>query len=213
MMLWKRFQKLLKQRNAALRGGAGLREIQAWHPELAETGEQLHRFRSEYLRELTAVFTSMSSVFPATQTGVVVSYQKGWREGVGYLESLNAAVAKDRDSGFTRSGPQRAELHFTLDEQPVGDRLSRGEQKVFITALQLAQAAHLHAETGKTSLFLLDDLGAELDVTNQRRVLELLVNISAQVFVTAIKEPISLNNDASSVRRFHVEHGILSEMV
>jgi DNA replication and repair protein RecF len=155
----------------------------------------------------------MSSVCPATQTGVVVSYQKGWREGVGYLESLNAAVAKDRDSGFTRSGPQRAELHFTLDEQPVGDRLSRGEQKVFITALQLAQAAHLHAETGKTSLFLLDDLGAELDVTNQRRVLELLVNISAQVFVTAIKEPISLNNDASSVRRFHVEHGILSEMV
>lgn len=213
IVLWKRFQKLLKQRNAALRTGAGLREIQAWHPELAETGEQLHRFRSEYLHALAAVFTSLTPEFAGTQAGVALSYQKGWRKDVSYLESLNDAVVKDRDSGYTRTGPQRAEVYFTIDDQTAEDRLSRGQQKVFITALQLAQAAYLHTETGKTSLFLLDDLGAELDITNQRIVLGLLASISAQIFVTAIEEPVSIDDDVGPVSRFHVEHGVLSEMV
>ncbi len=211
--LWKRFHKLLKQRNAALRAAATFREVRAWNSELAEAGEQLHRYRTDYLDGLLAVFSSISPQFSTTTTGVVASYEKGWRAEATYLEALQDSLEKDRESGYTRAGPQRAELKFTIDGRPAGEELSRGQQKVFITALQLAQAMHLHQASGKTSLFLLDDLGSELDIANQRGVLQLLSNIGAQVFVTAIEPPPLPGVGESVVRRFHVKHGLLSEMI
>jgi DNA replication and repair protein RecF len=213
MTLWKRFHKLLKQRNAALRAAAGLRDVRAWNPELAETGEQLHRARSDYLDGLLAVLSSVNPQFSSTTGCVAASYQKGWRAEATYLDALEDSLAKDRECGYTRAGPQRAELKFTIDGRAADEQLSRGQQKVFITALQLAQAMHLYQDTGKTSLFLLDDLGSELDLANQRGVLELLSNISAQVFVTAIDQPPLPGFDLGQIRRFHVKHGLLSEVV
>ena len=211
--LWKRFHKLLKQRNAALRSAASVREVRAWNRELAEAGEDLHRFRSVYLDSLLAVFSSVNLNFVTTAGGVTVSYRKGWRTDATYLETLEDSLTVDRDSGYTRAGPQRAELIFMIDGRAAGEQLSRGQQKVLITALQLAQATHLYQETGKISLFLLDDLGSELDMTNQRGVLQLLSTISAQAFVTAIAKP-ALPDDASDqIKWFHVKHGVLSEVV
>jgi DNA replication and repair protein RecF len=120
---------------------------------------------------------------------------------------------KDHQSGFTHSGPHRGELAVNIDGRPASDCLSRGQQKVFITALHLAQATVLHEQTGRCSLFLLDDLGSELDARNRDRVLELLLGIRAQVFVTAIEEPALPTQVSGDVRRFHVKHGSVSEVV
>jgi DNA replication and repair protein RecF len=213
MVLWKRFHKILKQRNAALRSSGSIREIKAWNPELAEAGEELHRYRNKYLDGLSAAFASVNHQFPITSEEVTVSYQKGWRNEASYLESLDAALAKDRESGFTRAGPQRAELDFRIDGKALSEQLSRGQQKIFITALQMTQAVYLYQETGKTSLFLLDDLGSELDSTNQRRALQLLSTIGAQVFATAIVEPALPDWASDQIKWFHVKHGVLSEVV
>ncbi len=93
------------------------------------------------------------------------------------------------------------------------ERLSRGQQKVYVVALQLAQATLLYKETGKTSLFLLDDLGAELDATNQAKVMGLLRAIEAQVFVTSINDVELKDLAIGKVKRFHVKHGNVTEML
>ena len=80
-------------------------------------------------------------------------------------------------------------------------------------ALQLAQATLLYKETGKTSLFLFDDLGAELDAGNQARVMKLLHAISAQVFVTSINHVELTDWPVEQIKRFHVEHGEVTEML
>lgn len=213
LTLWKRFNKLLKQRNSALRSTADLREIRAWTPDLAETGEALHRIRSDYLDSLLAVFSSVNPRFSTLSTGVIVSYQKGWRADATYLEALEELLPGDRECGYTRAGPQRAELKFTINGRAAAEQLSRGQQKVFITTLQLAQAKHLFLETGKTSLFLLDDVGSELDQANQQAVLSLLSTINAQVFVTAIEEPVLPEHGIDQIKRFHVKHGLFTEVV
>ncbi len=213
LRIWKRFNKALKQRNAALRTGAGARATQAWDTELAVAAERLHQDRKDYLDELKAALSAISPGFSISSDPIDIHYRKGWPRGAAYLETLSESLGKDQESGFTRAGPQRAELRFTVDGKPAQERLSRGQQKVFITTLHVAQAQRLYQETGHTSLFLLDDLGAELDSKNQQAILGLLGSIDAQVFVTAIEFPILPQRLGSLAKQFHVKHGLVSEVV
>jgi len=213
MSLSRRFGKLLKQRNAALRSGASRREIEAWNRDLAEAGESIDRHRRGYLEHLQTALSRICAGFPAITHPPVLGYRKGWSGDAGYEGALANGFEKDHQGGFTHSGPHRGELAVGIDGKPASDCLSRGQQKLLITALHLAQATVLHEQTGHCSLFLLDDLGSELDARNQDRVLELLLGIRAQVFVTAIEEPILPARVSGEVRRFHVEHGSVSEVV
>ncbi len=77
----------------------------------------------------------------------------------------------------------------------------------------LAQVRCQQARGAPMGAFLLDDLGSELDAKHQSRVLESLRQLDIQVFVSAIdKEPANLS-DWPGMKRFHVEHGEVQEVV
>jgi DNA replication and repair protein RecF len=81
--------------------------------------------------------------------------------------------------------------------------------------MKLAQAQLLKKEHNKQCLFLLDDMPAELDGPNRRRVCKLLEEQNQQVFLTCI-EPQQLDYNwvnKAGVRLFHVKHGIISAQV
>jgi DNA replication and repair protein RecF len=203
----------LKQRNAALRAGVSAREINAWDHELASRGEELHNFRQAYLRKLAEALKSVSRELLSLEEEMQLSYRKGWASQLSYIEALRVGLESDREQRYTRSGPQRAELAFLYQGRPTVETFSRGQQKLLVLALQVAQASLLRQETLRTSLFLMDDLGAELDEKNQQRVMRLLHSIEAQAFVTAIDDPGVSNWDMDSVSRFHVKHGSVSEVL
>jgi DNA replication and repair protein RecF len=211
--VWKRFQKLLKQRNAALRSGVTRKEIHAWDYELASSAEELHQFREHYMLNLADRVKRVSRELLDLSEDIQVSYRKGWASEMTYLKTLEVGLDRDREQKYTRSGPQRAELVFHYQNRPANEHLSRGQQKLFVLALQVAQASLLRQETEQTSLFLMDDLGAELDEENQQRVMRLLQTIEAQAFVTAIDDPGKSGWNMEVVRRFHVKHGFISEVL
>jgi DNA replication and repair protein RecF len=92
-----------------------------------------------------------------------------------------------------------------VDGMLAKDRVSRGQQKLLAASLLLAQT-QLRAEGGGTSTALLiDDPAAELDVDNLRRLLSLVVQIPAQLIVTALDES-RLGLDLAG-QAFHVEQG------
>jgi DNA replication and repair protein RecF len=65
--------------------------------------------------------------------------------------------------------------------------LSRGQLKLLICALKIAQGQLLEQEQGKRCVYLIDDLPAELDSDNRGRVCQLLLERGAQVFLTSIE--------------------------
>ncbi len=212
IQLWKRFNKLLKQRNAALRQGAAPGEIQAWNPDLAGVGEQLHQERKAYLHRLTQILDGTLSDalhLPA----VTIHYRKGWKDELSYLEVLNRGLSTDRESRFTRSGPQRAEMVFSCAGKPASQCLSRGQQKLYIAALQTAQSVLLYQATGKQGIFLFDDLGSELDAQNQRLCIAMLAEAPVQVFVTVIDSSSLSRLSREQAKWFHVKHGTVAEVV
>ena len=95
--------------------------------------------------------------------------------------------------------------------RPAVEVLSRGQQKLVVSALKLAQGRLLEEMNGRTCVYLIDDLPAELDGEHRRLFCQLLAGLECQVFVTCV-EPETLDRvwlPNTDVRMFHVEHGRL----
>jgi DNA replication and repair protein RecF len=205
-----RYQRLLKQRNAALKQPMGA-EFGAWSHELAEMGEDIARFRQSYLQSLLPTLAIVQEKLLPSSLPIELCYEAGWDMSLTLREALDRALRQDQRMGYTSKGPHRADLVMTLEGFPVGQVLSRGQQKLWIAALYLAQAAHLANFHGKQCLYLLDDLTSELDANNQQRLLGLLQEQGHQVFLTGV----TANSwqdfiPADDRKMFHVEQGTLT---
>jgi DNA replication and repair protein RecF len=210
---WQRYQRLLKQRNAALRARRSALEVKAWDQELANAGNELNAFRTAYVAELSAAGGPFLARLLEKRINLEMSYRSGWRSGLSFQEALAVSLDTDREQGFTRIGPHRADLELFCEGLPLAEQLSRGQQKLVVIGLQVLQAKLLRDSVGNSSLFLIDDLGAELDRANQFRVMGVLGDLRAQVFATAIEPPDMPGWDPDRVKRFHVKHGRVSSEV
>lgn len=69
---------------------------------------------------------------------------------------------RDKAIGYTVSGPQKADFRFKANGLPVEDVLSRGQLKLLMCALRLAQGEHLMIQKQRHCIFLIDDFASEL---------------------------------------------------
>lgn len=207
---WRRYDRTLGQRNAALRQGDE-RLAAACEGELAAAAVHLDAARREFLRELVPHWEAFLSRW-LPELNLAWRYRSGWREGSALSDRLRAGRAQELAAGYTLHGPHRADFRLSVDGVDAAHQLSRGQQKLVVMALRLAQLTLAAASGGGTPVVLLDDLGAELDSTNRRQVLEAVEAMPAQVFVTAIG-PEALAYRPEHARLFHVEQGRYAEVV
>lgn len=206
---WQSAKKCIKHRNTLLRRGKmHLDELIAWDGQLGALGEELHKSRTHYMSKLNHAFHAICSRMLGRP--LELGYARGWKSD-SLLFDLEQSRERDFERGFTSVGPHRADLVFTDQGRLAVDTLSRGQIKIAVAALRVAQAAVLKDEQDKRCLFLVDDLSAELDGQHRQRLAEELSAVAAQVFVTSIDADavIGLWGDTASVRMFHVEHGLV----
>ena len=105
----------------------------------------------------------------------------------GLAERFQACLLSGRErevaQGVSLVGPHRDDLDFLVDGVPQGVYGSRGQQRLSVLALKLAEVEFMHAETGESPLLLLDDVLSELDPARQRFVLDTLGS-AAQTLLT-----------------------------
>jgi DNA replication and repair protein RecF len=92
---------------------------------------------------------------------------------------------------------------------PAAETLSRGQQKLVVCGLKLAQGRLMSRREGNKGVYLIDDLPSELDLAHSRTVCELLASMDAQVFITSIDqaEILSVWPEGKELAMFHVEQG------
>ncbi len=208
--LCQRYQRLIKQRNAALKQLPKWKSLLAWEIELVEVGEKITYLRKQYLVGLLP-FLRKAREFLLPDHDIQFSYEQGWHEERSLEEALGIALAQDQRFGYTSVGPHRAELAVSLGGFDAHQVLSRGQQKLLIAALHLAQAQQLHASTAKRCLFLIDDLASELDSHNRQRLVTHLAQNGHQLFLTGIEEtPWQLLCQQFEGEMFHVEQGSIT---
>jgi DNA replication and repair protein RecF len=186
---WRRYGTALRHRNAALRTGSAHRVVDAWDGELATAAAVLDRWREAFCKALEGVLAPLTAA-TLGNAGVQVDYRRGWPLEPferGFAEWLRAGRDQDRKQGHTRIGPHRADFTLRFAGRPSAEALSRGQQKLLVIALVLAQAELYQRHAGDPCILLIDDLPAELDAGNRERVMRTLAGLDAQLFVTALE--------------------------
>jgi DNA replication and repair protein RecF len=209
MPAWRRYQRALQQRNAALRAGGNLKEAMVWDGEIEAAGVAVNRARSEYFESLRPYFDAVCTELLSAPAQV--EYRPGWSAEQSLGEALQAARERDLKVRFTTVGAHRADLRFKLAGLSARDRVSRGEQKMLAMAFILAQIRCLADVGGRRTTLLLDDPAAELDVDNLGKVLRVLRFLPCQLVVTAVNRE-SLQSLAWG-RMFHVKQGAFHAML
>jgi len=211
---WKSFRRGLEQRNALLRRSAHAApdEFDAWEARLSEDAERLDGQRSRYVEALQPNLAA-TLIELGGPVGIEVRYAPGWDRAQGALGDLLASQREaDREQGYTRAGPQRADLRLTVAGRSAADVLSRGQQKILACALLLAQGRWLASATAKQGIYLVDDLPAELDREHRELLGRALATMPAQVLVTAVQRDLVIAGlqTATELMTFHVEQGRVS---
>jgi len=121
-------------------------------------------------------------------------------------ERIFAARGQERDQRRPLVGPHRDDLEFSLLGRPARAYASQGQARSLVLAWKLAELAA--ARTGSDApLFLVDDVGSELDPERTSRLMQVVRSLGAQVFVTTTDRRF-LPNDLQDFRLFEVEAGL-----
>jgi DNA replication and repair protein RecF len=204
------------RRNRALRGlivlaivvGAMVVAFEVWDAELAAAGEPLNGFRQTYLERLQPRLHALADELTPELGAARFVFQPGWRrDQLSLADALLLAHERDLATGFTSTGPHRADWRIEHAGRPAQESLSRGQAKLTALAALLAQAEDFAAQRGHWPVVLLDDLASELDRDHQRRLLDRLRASGTQVFVTGTETPAALETAGLDITRFHVEQG------
>jgi len=201
--VWKRYRRVLSQRNAALKAGGSAADVRPWSLALAEAGAEVDRHRRHYLDRLSPFVGRLGQRL--LDRPLTLDYRRGWPAEETLDGALATAEVRDRQSGTTEVGPHRAEIVLRLDGRRVQDEASRGQQKLTAAALIVAQVAVESAERPLQSVLVVDDPAAELDAVALERLLASLAELQAQQIFTALTP----NHLAPAANHpvFHVERG------
>ena len=209
--IWNKCKRLLKQRNALLKRKASYKEISYWDRELVSYAQQLSELRQHYINSFNPVLKGIIERF-LPDTDVTVGYSQGWDKKSDLTQLLEKNYPRDLALGYTTAGPHKADLKLRCGAVPVADALSRGQLKLLVCALRIAQGVHLHSQVGKQTIYLVDDLSSELDEQKREVLIEQLVETGAQLFLSIIDaKQIKQQTNKYHCRMCHVEQGVITQ--
>lgn len=185
-----RYEKARSERNRLLSDGindAGWYE--AIETDLANQGAHICQARAITLTHLEDEIKQRDSVFPKASLAIEGVYENKILSGesVDDIEfSLKEDLRENRSmaqrAGRTLIGPHRSDFLITHIEKsmPAAD-CSTGEQKALLIGLILAQA---RAQSDHKPFLLLDEVAAHLDVARRAALIEELLSLGTQSFMT-----------------------------
>lgn len=181
------YQRLLTQRNRALKTGADDGVVKSFEPLLAQAGSYVWDMRRQLVESLANfVPWVLGPLAPGEQLDVRL--QRGGHASVptaaAFLAELETRRVDERLRGMTLTGPHRDDLVLLLEGRPAETAASQGQQRTIALALKLAAREALESAHGRRPVVLLDDVLSELDARRQEALLELVGASAQQTFVT-----------------------------
>ena len=187
------YHQVLRQRNALLkdlRSRHGFNsqhqsELALWDTQLATLGARVTRRRARALHRLVAFAQRWHGRISGDREVLAVKYAPNigfidewiYQDNVApvqqlFLEQMQAKAIAEQHQGTTLVGPHRDDIEFTINQMPVRQFGSSGQQRSLVLALKLAELELIEAVVGEPPLLLLDDVLAELDLKRQNQLLD-----------------------------------------
>ncbi len=198
------YERGLRQRNRLLdaisEGKASRSQLLFWNQLLIKAGSFLTDARARYIDTINA--------YPALSVACRLEYDKS------VISESRLEQYKDEEvaAKATLVGPHRDDFTFMIrnKRKQASNTMdvslcsygSRGEQRLAILWLKLAELAFIQHETGERPILLLDDIFSELDDDHRRIVLDIVDK--QQTIVTSSEKDV-----IDAVERVHRAHAII----
>lgn len=234
-----RYNRILEQRNSLLRSlgreGASAASA-AVNAQLAYWDEELVAFGSRVIarRLLASRRLAAHAAVRYASFGDNRELSIGFRPSVddpscrsaaetGGAEATQAVVARSfgdqiqeirRDElrrGISLIGPHRDDFSLALDGVDLAAFGSRGQQRLAVVALKLAETDLMREETGERPVILLDDVLSELDPRRRDDLTRAVTDLDAQVIVTATDVETIDRSPLSTLPRAEVSNGVVQK--
>lgn len=206
-----RYTRILGHRNGLLRrtngSSAPQDEFEYWDEQLTGLGAYLLGARTKAVELLNVSaarsFRTLSPDAGALSIGYLPTLQQpeGWWTrldaanrapvdlaqwfGAALEKQLRATLKDDQLRGATQTGPHRDDLALRLDGRDLSRFGSRGQQRVAVVALKLAEIAYARQVLGVNPVLLLDDVLSELDPRHRSALVGTVRESGSQVLVSA----------------------------
>ena len=214
--LWRDFNRALHQRNSILKKNHPRREgfLKELDKVFVGLSEKIQKIRKETWVQFKEIWSKCFEELKINcEIKPEITLFDGWTGNL--LEKLEQCYETDLKQGFTCYGPHRADLFFVINGNPAKEVLSRGQGKTISASLILARAEffqNLQRDNNAISVLLIDDLCAELDDINGRKIIEFLLakHRKTQVFITGVEKNILLKVlPQEGCQWFSVKNGVV----
>jgi DNA replication and repair protein RecF len=210
------YSAALAQRNAlvaAIRAGrAGRSSLPAWDAELARHAIALMADRAVVVDDLRPRFEAHAELLGlAGEPEIAYRPRSRATTAEELAGELAERVDADLERGFTGHGPHRDDLALRRDGRELRAYGSRGQQRLGLLALLLAEREVLAEERGAPPLMLLDDVMSELDAGRRKRLVDLLRTGGQSLITTTDLAHVPGGEDAGVARLAITEGAVLSE--
>jgi DNA replication and repair protein RecF len=189
------FQRVLKSRNALLRGGQAATApawLETMDEQLAAAGARLVMRRRRFVADMAGpseqFFHALHAELPLELTyesDAAISQAATEEEvRVGLLDGLSRRRAVDLRRRHTTFGPQTDDLAIRLSGRLAREHASQGQLRSIMLALKLAELALLTTARGESPVLLLDDVPSELDPLRRNFLFDTLSKLGCQTVLS-----------------------------
>jgi len=208
------YRRLLKHKVVLLKKGVRGTERATFDAELARVGARLIYRRRAAVGLLTAPFKDLHQRI-TDNPDVSLHLRSVGLQGIEGTEAelrdaLEAAIqlksAEETERAQVLVGPHRDDLDIRIAGKLARTYASQGQSRSIVMSLKLAQWSAAGSD-GDPPLFLLDDLGSELDTQRRSRLLTLLGELPGQVWVTTTNPEFIASVPADACCLLHVQDG------
>lgn len=187
LKIWQQTKFLVKQRNSALKQNYPYAYIVSIDKKLCEFANILDSKRQVYFTKLKPkIYEILSQFNPDLKLDI--EYSRGWNSHKELSQILEESFDYDNRYKVTNHGPHKADIILTVNNKPIQDIFSRGQQKLLICAIKLAQGEIHNIENENKCIYLIDDITSELDNTHTQTLFNYLKKLKSQVFITTTEK-------------------------
>lgn len=220
-------RKVLKQRNSLLQQfkqiqtsenyNYNLQLLEHWTDFLINICCDIIIRRNEFINEFNPFFIEAYKIVSGSKEDVEIIYvPNSISEIINFQQIKNELHSRAKQiqsseikRGTTLFGTQKDEFKILINGGIAREFASQGQHKSLLIALKFAEFKYLYNKNKETPIILFDDIFSELDLKRVEKVIELLKDSDAQIFITLTEPNIIPNNDITTKKIIKIENGVV----
>ncbi len=215
------YNKTLRQRSSLLsrikesRNPGLYNELDAWTEKLINSGTEIIRHRLDFIKEFNGYIKESYKIIMGNDEFPGISYSFLEDSPNGDIQTRFGELLEEKKEEELRratnlAGPHRDDYLLEINGMNLRTYGSQGQHKTYQVVLRFAEFFYLKEVSGKTPLFLLDDVFGELDTSRSVKISEYLRDVG-QAFITLTDfSNLTFLNIREEDNVFRIRKGVIS---